>query len=327
MLLPTGTQMQAVDREAIDVMGIPSLDLMERAGEGVADAGRIHAEETGGRVVVVCGRGNNGGDGLVAARLLAAEGVDVDVWLAAEPEQFTGDAAVNWERLLEEAPEAPGSVQVMPLGEEPVEAAALAENWNDAGVILDALLGTGVTGAPRPPLDAWITAMNIAGPPIVAVDIPSGVNAETGEVEGVAPLAVQTVTMALPKRGLLLYPGRAHTGRIEVVDIGIPAEAAEKQEIDAEVLTHDWAMLALPTRMFDSHKGNYGRVVAIAGSAGMMGAGKLVSAAAYRAGAGLVRHAAPASQLVIQIIRATKNHASANPPMSSAVGLGISMFG
>jgi len=277
MLLPTGTQMQAVDREAIEVMGIPSLDLMERAGAGVAAAARALAAEAEGPVVVVCGRGNNGGDGLVAARLLAAEGIDVQVWLAAEPEQFTGDAGANWERLLAEAKRLSGAIQILPLGEEEVDAASVAGAWEGASGIVDALLGTGVTGSPRPPLDSWITAMNVAGPPIVAVDIPSGVNAENGAVEGVAPLATVTVTMALPKRGLLLYPGREHTGRIQVVDIGIPAEAAERQDIDAEVLTHSWAMLTLPARSLESHKGDYGRVVATAGSAGMMGAGSLTS--------------------------------------------------
>jgi NAD(P)H-hydrate epimerase len=299
MLLPTGTQMQAVDREAIEVMGIPSLDLMERAGAGVAAAARVYAEDARGPVVVACGRGNNGGDGLVAARLLAREGIDVQVWLAAEPEQFTGDAGANWDRMLAEAENLPGTIQVLPVGEDEVDTASIAEEWRGASAIVDALLGTGVTGAPRPPLDSWITAMNVAGPPIVAVDIPSGVNAENGAVEGVAPLASVTVTMALPKRGLLLYPGREHTGCIQVVDIGIPPEAAANQEIGAEVLTHAWAMLTLPSRTLESHKGDYGRVVVIAGSAGMMGAGRLVSAAAYRAGAGLVRHAAPASLLAI----------------------------
>lgn len=299
MLLPTGTQMQAVDREAIEGMGVPSLDLMERAGEGVAGAVRGHIEGAKGPAVIVCGRGNNGGDGLVAARLLAGAGVHVKVWLATDPERFSGDAGANWERLLEEAPGLSGEVEILPYGEEPVAPSALAEAWRDAGVIVDALLGTGVVGAPRPPLDAWITAMNISGPPIVAVDIPSGVNADTGAVEGVAPLAADTVTMALPKRGLLLYPGREHAGRIRVVDIGISPEAADRQAIDSEVLTHAWAVLALPLRAADSHKGDYGRVVAVAGSAGMMGAGRLVAAAAYRAGAGLVRHAAPASLLAI----------------------------
>lgn len=298
MLLPTGKQMQAVDTEAIEGMGIPSLDLMERAGNGVADAVQTLSERCEGPVVIACGRGNNGGDGLVAARRLAARGENVQVWLATDPEGFSADAKANWDRLTGEGSQLAGSVEIMPVGEGAVDPSALAEAWSRASVIVDALLGTGVTGAPRPPLDGWVTAMNVAGPPIVAVDIPSGVNADTGAVEGVAPLAALTVTMALPKTGQLLYPGREHAGRIQVVDIGIPRAAALSQSINLEMLTHAWASLRLPPRRGDAHKGDCGRVVVVAGSAGMMGAGRLVSAGAYRAGAGLVKHAAPASLLI-----------------------------
>ncbi len=299
MLLLTRTEMQAADRKAIDEIGIPSLQLMEIAGEGVARAAASLAEEDGGPVDIVCGKGNNGGDGLVAARLLAARGIAVQVWIATDPEGLSGDAALNWNRLQEECPGMPGGVEVFPLGPGPFDAAALAQAWSAGSVVIDGVYGTGMTGAPREPGASLIAAMNLCGSPIVAVDIPSGVNADSGEVAGEAVLADLTVTMAYPKVGLLMHPGRAHAGAIEVVDIGIPPEAVEERELDLEVLDHRWAVLRLPARPPDSHKGHYGRVIAVAGSEGMMGAGKLVCASAYRAGAGLVRHAAPDSLLDI----------------------------
>ncbi len=297
--LPTGTRMQAIDRRAIEGLGIPSLELMERAGQGVTETVAALREGSDGPIAILCGRGNNGGDGLVAARQLAAEGMAVQVWLAADPEQFSGDALVNWERLQTEAPGLPGPVEILPLGAGAVDAAALAGAWAEAAVMVDALLGTGTSGPPRPPLDAWITALNICGRPIVAVDVPSGVDADTGAVPGVAPLAAVTVTMALPKLGLLLYPGREHAGAIRVVDIGIPPEAVAEEAGELVVMTAPWAALTLPARPWEGHKGTFGKVVVLAGSAGMMGAGRLVSAAAYRTGAGLVRYAAPASLLAV----------------------------
>jgi len=171
------------------------------------------------------------------------------------------------------------------------------ERWRDSSVLVDALYGTGIVGPPRDPGASLITAMNLTGCRIAAVDIPSGVNADSGVVEGEAVLADVTVTMAFPKQGLLLHPGREHAGRIEVVDIGIPEEAVGDLELIRTVIDHQWAVLRLPARPADSHKGTYGRVLAAAGSAEMMGAAKLVCAAAARAGAGLVRHAAPASLL------------------------------
>lgn len=299
MLLLTRTEMQGADRSAIEGMGIPSLDLMERAGGGIAMAVKEFIEEGAGPVIITCGRGNNGGDGLVVARLLAGEGQDVQVWLAADPEELSGDAEVNWNRLLEEGPQLTGEVELLPMGSESMDVGALAREWGKATAVVDALLGTGAGGPPRPPIDTLITAMNLCGRPVVAVDIPSGVDADSGEVPGVATLATVTVTMAYPKLGLLLYPGREHAGRIQIVDIGIPPEAVERKGVSLELLDHRWALLRLPTRPHDSHKGHYGRVVAVAGSAGMMGAGHLVAASAYRAGAGLVRHAAPESLLAI----------------------------
>lgn len=297
MLLLTGTEMQAVDRTAIKEIGIPSLQLMERAGEGTARAADDLAGEDERPVIIVCGKGNNGGDGFVAARLLAGLGRSVEIWLAADAGELRGDAQINWERLNDEGPDLPGEITLFPVGSGQVDTGALMERWRDGSVLVDALYGTGMAGPPREPGASLIAAMNFTGREIIAVDIPSGVNADSGAVEGEAILADVTVTMAFLKQGLLLHPGREHAGRIEVVDIGIPWEAVEEREFNREVMDHQWALLRLPARPADSHKGDYGRVVVVAGSAEMMGAARLVCASTYRAGAGLVRHAAPASLL------------------------------
>ncbi len=299
MILLTGTEMQSADRMAIEEMGIESLQLMEAAGEGVARVVDDLAGEDERSVIIVCGKGNNGGDGFVAARLLAGPGRSIEVWLAADAGELTGDAKTNWKRLNDEGPALPGEISLFPIGAGPVDSRALMERWQNGSVLVDALYGTGIVGPPRDPGASLIAAMNLTGCPIVAVDIPSGVNSDSGVVEGEAVLADVTVTMAFPKQGLLLHPGREHAGRIEVVDIGIPEGAVGERELDRRVIDHQWAMLRLPARPADSHKGTYGRVLAVTGSAEMMGAAKLVCAAAARAGAGLVRHASPASLLGI----------------------------
>jgi len=299
MIVLTGSEMQAADRRAIVDLGIPSLELMEKAGQGVARAAERLAAEEIDPVIIICGKGNNGGDGFVAARLLAGSGQAVEVWLAADPGELSGDAGTNWSRLHDEGPDLPGDITLLPIGNGSVNAGALADRWREGSVVIDALFGTGITGAPREPGASLIAAMNLTGLPIVAVDIPSGVDADSGATEGEAILAEITVTMAFPKQGLLLHPGREHAGLIEVVDIGIPPEAVADRELEREMLDHSWALLRLPTRPADSHKGANGRVVAIAGSSEMMGAARLVCASAARTGAGLVRHAAPASLLSI----------------------------
>ena len=174
--LPDAGQMRAIDAWAIEGQGVPSLDLMERAGTGVA---RLVAERVpAGRVVVVCGKGNNGGDGLVAARLLREQGREVDVLCVSDPAELRGDAAANRDRLPGPPPAAF------------VPAAAL----EGAASVVDALLGTGFSGAPREPVAGAIEAINGAGGDVVAVDVPSGVDASTGEVEGVAVRAGATAT-------------------------------------------------------------------------------------------------------------------------------------
>ena len=268
--LPDAEQMRATDRWAIEERGVPSLDLMERAGEGLAALVARYAPS--GRIVVVCGKGNNGGDGLVAARLLRQAGRDVDVLAVWPPEDLRGDAAEQLRRLPGAPPEA-------------FDAARL----EGAGGIVDALLGTGTTGAPRDPAGGVIEAMNAAGPPVVAADVPSGVDASTGEVAGAAVRAAATATFHLAKPGLWIHPGKAHAGEVDVIEIGIPAGAPGEPEIG---LIGAGVLDGMPRRTTDSTKFSSGNVVVIGGSPGLTGAPSMASHAAMRTGAGYVTLAA-----------------------------------
>jgi len=269
--LPDAAGMRATDAWAIEHAGIPSLTLMERAGAGLAAAIAARAPE--GRVAIVCGRGNNGGDGLVAARLLRAAGRHVDALLVGgEPR---GDALVQL-RALDGAPPEP-----------------LAPGRLDgAALVVDALLGTGAAGAPHGPAAEAIAAMNAGGVPVLAADIPSGVDASTGEVPGPAVRAAATVTFHRPKPGLWIHPGKAHAGQVEVIDIGIPPGAPVEVALG---LVGPEVLAALPHRGAASTKFTSGRVVVVGGAAGLTGAPTMAALAAQRAGAGYVTVAAPRS--------------------------------
>lgn len=258
--------MRGVDTWAIEDRGISGSELMERAGEGLA---RVTVERVpAGRLSIVCGKGNNGGDGLVAARLLRQAGREVDVMLVWPPDWLSDDAAAQLERL-------PG----------PPPAAWDPARLDKAHGIVDALLGTGFEGAPRDPLDKVIEAINAARAPAIAADVPSGVNASTGEIEGVAVHAAATVSFHRAKPGLWIHPGKAHAGALTVVDIGIPRDAPGEARvglIGARVLRD------VPHRAADSTKFSSGNVFIIGGSRGLTGAPSMAALAAMRAGAGYV---------------------------------------
>ncbi|HEX8066013.1 MAG TPA: NAD(P)H-hydrate dehydratase [Thermoleophilaceae bacterium] len=265
--------MRAADRCAIEEMGVPSLDLMERAGAGLA---RVVAELAGpGPVRVVAGKGNNGGDGLVCARLLREEGREVDVLAAGDPAELRGDARANLERLPGPPPE-------------PFEPDRLA----GSAAIVDAMLGTGFEGEPREPVAGAIAAINDAGAPVVACDVPSGVNASTGEVEGDAVRADATATFHGSKIGLHVAPGAFCAGEVRVVEIGIPREAPGGSEAG---LISDRALDGIPSRSRDGSKFASGTVVVAGGAAGYTGAPCMVALGAQRTGAGYVRVAVPES--------------------------------
>jgi hydroxyethylthiazole kinase-like uncharacterized protein yjeF len=271
--LPDAELMRAIDRWAIETKGIPSLELMERAGEGLA---RVVAEHVpAGPIAVVCGKGNNAGDGYVAARVLRQAGRDVEVIAVWAAEWLSEDARAMLARLPGPAPVA-------------YDAARLAK----AHGIVDALLGTGSAGAPKDPLAGVIADLNSAKGKVIAADIPSGVDASTGEVAGGAVRATATAAFHQAKPGLWIAPGKAHAGIVSVVDIGIPRGAPG--EADAGLITPG-VMREMPRRGPESTKFSSGNVVILGGSRGLTGAPCMSALAAMRAGAGYVTVGAPAS--------------------------------
>ncbi|HYH78533.1 MAG TPA: NAD(P)H-hydrate dehydratase [Longimicrobium sp.] len=272
----TADEMRAWDRAAIDTHGVPEPVLMESAGRAAAAV--IHRLYPRGRVLVACGSGNNGGDGMVVARTLRAWGRDVRV-LAAGSRPPADALRHGWEI-------------------ETVAVDALESALSGADVLVDALLGTGSTGAPREPYDRVIRVMNGAGKPVVALDGPSGVDFTTGAAAGEVVAAEVTVTFGAPKRGLLLYPGRERCGRIVCVEIGFnPLDSG----FGAQLITPAWAVAHLPAVPPNAHKGQLGRVVIVAGRAGMAGASVLAGMGALRAGAGMAVLVAPeANRPIIQ---------------------------
>jgi NAD(P)H-hydrate epimerase len=267
-------EMRAVDAWAIKGREVPSLDLMEAAGRAVARTAAELADA--GRIVIVCGKGNNGGDGLVAARHLAETGFEVDALLLWPADELSEDATTNLKRFPAARVVAEGGV---------------AEALNGAAVAIDAIFGTGFAGEPRDPAATAIEAMNSSGAAVLAVDIASGVNASNGEIEGAAVRAAATVTLHAPKVGHWIAPGKTHTGVLDLAPIGIPDGAP----VEANVGLIDRAALALaPPRGAGSTKFSSGQVVVVGGSRGLTGAVCMSASAAIRSGAGYATVAVPA---------------------------------
>jgi len=279
--LPDAERMRADDAWAIEQQGMPSLDLMERAGAGLA---RLTAElAPEGPVAVVCGKGNNGGDGLVAARLLREQDREVRVLLTGAAEELRGDPAANLERLTGDGPEpfAPDSL-------------------TGAAAVVDALLGTGCSGEPRDPIRGAIEAINGSGAVVAAADVPSGVDASNGVVAGAAVRADGTATFHAAKPGLWIAPGKEHAGQVRVIEIGIPPGAPAIADVG---LVQPQALGQIPRREPNSTKFREGAVLVVGGSAGLTGAPSLASEAAARAGAGYVTAAVPRSLSLVFELR------------------------
>ena len=284
--LLTAEEMRTLDAHTIQVVGVPGPVLMETAGRGVFFHLWRQFEEraSAGPTAVVCGKGNNGGDGFVVARCLAGLGCDATALLLGNRDDVKGDAALQLAAYLA----AGGALVEVGQGNRTAAERALAE----AGLIVDAVLGTGlsedVRGLPAEAI-GWI---NASSAPVVAVDIPSGVSSDTGRVCGAAVRPALTVTFGLAKRGHYLYPGAALTGQLEVVDIGIPRSAIDTVS-PGLLLLEPGDFEGLLTRAPDAHKGDFGHVFVFGGSAGKEGAAGLAGWAALRAGAGLCTVAWP----------------------------------
>ena len=271
--LYTAEEMRAADAWAIEEIGVPSLDLMERAGTGLART--VASVAHPGPIRVVAGKGNNGGDGLVAARLLREEGREVDVLALGELDELRGDARANLERLPGAPPERFDPARL-----------------GGSGAVVDAMLGTGFEGTPREPVAGAIAAINDHDAPAVACDVPSGVNASTGEIEGDAVRAAATATFHGSKVGLHVAPGKFHAGRVEVVEIGIPRGAPSGEKAG---LISERVMELIPHRLPDGSKFKSGTVVIAGGAVGYTGAPCMVALGAQRTGAGYVQLAVPRS--------------------------------
>jgi hydroxyethylthiazole kinase-like uncharacterized protein yjeF len=285
MKVVTAQTMQEIDNQAIKECGIPGLQLMENAGRSCVE--EIIAEfGLHGRCVVLAGKGNNGGDGYVIARLLSKKGWNVKVIILADREQVTGDAAENLGKL-------PGSVITYCTHEGQLSAPHTEEIFQ-ADVIVDALLGTGLQGNVSGIYLEAIKLINGSGRHVVSVDIPSGIHGTTGRMLGDAVRAYITVTFAFAKLGHVLYPGAEHTGRLVVADIGIPPKLMESAS-GYDFLNEDTMRPMLHRRDRQAHKGHFGHCLIIAGSTGKTGAAALSANSAVRAGSGLVTLAAPES--------------------------------
>lgn len=288
MKVVTAAQMQALDRRTIVEGRIPGIVLMERAGQGVVKHLEAQFGSSRGKTVtVVCGKGNNGGDGLVVARLLHRSGAKIRALLLEPVSALTRDAAVMYRRFMRAA----GKSSIIPFRVEDRIRSLLAAS----DLAIDAILGTGlstdVTGTYR---DA-INLINQCGRPAVAVDIPSGIHADSGSVLGTAIDASLTVTLGLPKLGLYVGQGIDHAGIVQVVDIGIPPSFVADVDSHVTLLDKETVRHSLPRRHASAHKGTFGHAGIIAGSVGKTGAAALAAQAALRTGTGLVTVATPAS--------------------------------
>jgi len=270
--------MQEIDRQATDEFGIPGLELMENAGQSCVDA-IISGFGTTGSAAILAGRGNNGGDGYVIARLLRQAGWCVSVYVLAERRRISGDAAANLERLpLDSVAFCPHEGQL---------AGRYRDEIKRADVIVDAMLGTGLSSDVSGVYLEAVEIINASGRPVLAVDIPSGIHGTTGRILGAAVRASLTVTFACAKLGQVLFPGAEYTGRLIVADIGIPPQVMEAAP-GYDLLNEECIRPILRRRDRQAHKGHFGHCLIIAGSTGKTGAAALSANSAVRAGSGLV---------------------------------------
>lgn len=289
MKVVTPCQMNDIDKFAINNIGIPGIVLMENAALRVVDEIVKDTDTISGKkVLLFTGKGNNGGDAFAVARHLCCKGALVEVYIVEDKESITGDAKINLDILH--------NMEILP------RVLTDKEQLNDleseilkAHIVVDGIFGTGFKGIVQGIIADIIGIINKSGTRVVSIDIPSGIDGETGKVNGECIRAHKTVTFALPKLGTVIHPGCEYTGELKVVDIGIPAAAVRSQEIKISIIERDYVLDNMPQRLSDSNKGSYGKIIVITGSSGMTGAGALTAKAALRTGAGLVYLGVPAS--------------------------------
>lgn len=313
MKLATAAQMKELDRQAIGERHIPSIDLMERAAEGVAQAALDLLPDRPGkcRTAAFCGAGNNGGDGIATARLLFLAGVKVRAFLVGQYEKLTPDALEETARLSE------CGVELETFDPDDPGQAAWARSCH---VLIDAVFGVGLSReiAPDSVFAAAVRLMNGCQGRVVAADIASGVEADTGRVLGCAAKADRTVTFTLKKVGQAVGDGALLSGEVEVRDIGIPADLRQRTVCPVQTVEADFVKAALPARKPDGHKGDFGKLLIVGGAVGCTGAPYLTASAAERSGCGLVYLGVPEG---IWAVEAAKCVSSMPFPLPEKQGL------
>jgi NAD(P)H-hydrate epimerase len=314
MRILNAAQMREADRFTIEEIGIPSLVLMENAGRQVVAAMEAAFESRlNGRVAVLCGRGNNGGDGFVVARTLLQRGIDASVFVIGALAEVRGDAKTNLDILGRLG------VTVVEINDEQSWELHFSE-ISQCTLIVDAMFGTGLKAALGGMLETIVADVNASSIPIVSIDVPSGLSADTPHLIGDCIDASMTVTLGAPKLPLVLPPGEEHAGDVVIADIGIPHDviaSVEGQHI--ELLTPEQLRTVVEPRAADSHKGDFGRVTVVAGSRGKTGAAHLAAIAAIRSGAGLVTVATPCS--VLPVVASMAPEYMTEPLAESAEGI------
>lgn len=297
MKVVTAEEMRRIDKRSIGEYGIPGLVLMENAGREVAlfmieRYGPLY----GKKVAIISGKGNNGGDGFTLARHLYNRDVNVEVYLLGEAADIKGDAKMNLDILLKAAVP---FYQVLTMKD-------LERPLKEADILVDAIFGTGLSSPITGLYAEAIEAINSTGKPVISIDIPSGVSSDTGEILGTAIRSDLTVTLGLPKRGILVFPGASYVGALKVAEIGIPRKVVEEEDIRVHLITKEDIKASLPKRRPDSHKASFGHLLVIAGSIGKTGAAAMTSLSALKVGAGLVTLATPVSLNDILELKSTE---------------------
>lgn len=279
--LVTASEMNEIDRKAAEIFEISHLDLMENAGKGLSEVVLKNYPDTK-RIAIFCGKGNNGGDGLVAARYLSVKS-NVVVFLLCRKEEMRGDARASLDKYK-------GKLFEVTTEEEFKKSISGAAK---ADIIVDAILGTGLKSTLTGSYRSVVEGINALGKEVVSVDIPSGINSDTGQFMGAAVKATLTVTFGIPKVGLYLFPGCDYAGKIEVIDIGFPEALISGEGISSGIIEQADIAPLFPKRQKDTHKGDFGHLLVVAGSRGKTGAAAMVSLSALRSGTGIVTLAVP----------------------------------
>lgn len=322
MKIVSSEQIRDIDRHAIHDCGISGDVLMERAGCAVADnvcgLSRL-AGFARPSILGIAGKGNNAGDVFAAARILAASGVDLEVWLAGDAGKIGGDARTHMERMLA----AGVTMRQMPEEQDWLNSDVFARHWD---IVIDGLLGTGLHGTVKDVMAGAIALVNRLSRRslIVAVDVPSGLDADTGVPRNEAVLADMTVTMAFPKQGLITSTGIEYTGSLVVADIGLPAHSADHIDSSLELIEDGEIRSLFKRRPRHAHKGVFGHVLVIGGSEGFGGAVAMAARAALRAGAGLVSVFTPRS--VAGVVAASVQEAMVHGTKETSAGTLSSYF-